>query len=59
LQRLSKRDLVQRMRALVQAVQAERHQRGGLAYEQQALSARILRLETEIVLLQAERSAPK
>jgi len=56
LQRLEKRDLVQRIRTLEQELEAERQRRGGLAYEQQAMRARMLRLETEIVLLQAERS---
>ena len=59
LQRLDKRDLVRRIRALGQELEAERQRRGALAYDQQALRARLLRLETEIILLQAERSHPE
>lgn len=58
LQRFDKRELVQRIRILERELDAERRQRGALAYEQQALSAKLLRLETEIILLQAERSPP-
>jgi hypothetical protein len=54
LQRLDKRDLVQRIRALEHELGAERQRRGALTYDQQALLAKILRLETEIVLLRAE-----
>ncbi len=36
----------------------ERHRRGALAYDQQALLAKVIRLETEIILLQADRSHP-
>ena len=54
LQRLDKRDLVRRVRALEAELQTERQMRGALAYDQQALRARLLRLETEIVLLHAE-----
>jgi hypothetical protein len=56
LQRLDKRDLVRRIRTLEQELEAERQRRGALAYDQQALRARILRLETEIILLQAEQT---
>jgi hypothetical protein len=56
LQRLDKRDLVHRIRALEQELESERQRRGALAYDQQALLARILRLETEIILLQTEQS---
>ena len=59
LQRLDKRDLVRRIRMLEQDLATERQQRGVLAYDQQALRARILRLETEIILLQAEGSHPE
>ena len=59
LQRLDKRDLARRIRALGQELEAERQRRGALAYDQQALRARLLRLETEIILLQAERSHPE
>ncbi len=56
LQRLDKRDLVQRIRALEDELETERQRRAGLAYDQQALLARILRLETDIILMQSERS---
>jgi hypothetical protein len=59
LQRLDKRDLVGRIRALEQELMTERKQRGALAYDQQVLLAKIVRLETEIVLLQTERSHPE
>jgi hypothetical protein len=35
-------------------LQAELQMRGALAHDQQALRARLLRLETDLVLLQAE-----
>jgi hypothetical protein len=57
LQRLDKRDLVRRIRLLEQDLETERQQRGALAYDQQALRAKLLRMETEIILLQAERSS--
>ncbi len=56
LQRLSKRDLVRRIRALEGQLEAELQKRGALAYDQQVLRARLVRLETELVLRQAERS---
>ena len=56
LQRLEKRHLVQRIRTLERELDAERRQRGALAYDQQAARAKLLRLETEIILLQAERA---
>ena len=56
LQRLDKRDLVRRIRTLEQELETERQRRGVLAYDQQALRAKLLRLETEIILIQAERS---
>jgi hypothetical protein len=59
LQGLDKRDLVGRIRTLQQDLATERQQRGALAYDQQTLLARIVRLETEIVLLQAEGSHPE
>jgi len=37
-------------------VEAERQRRAALAYDQQALRAKLLGLETEIILLQAGRS---
>ena len=59
LQGLDKRDLVGRIRTLEQDLRTERQQRGAVAYDQQTLLARIVRLETEIVLLQAEGSHPE
>jgi hypothetical protein len=59
LQGLDKRDLVGRIRTLEQDLAIERQQRGALAYDQQTLLARIVRLETEIILLQAEGSHPE
>jgi hypothetical protein len=55
LQRFGKRDLVRRIRTLEQELEADRQRGAALAYDQQALRARILRLETEIILLQFER----
>jgi hypothetical protein len=55
LQRLDKRDLVRRVRELQNELEAERERRGALAYDQQAMQARILRLETELVIVEAER----
>lgn len=54
LQRADKRDLVQRIRNLERELDTERRQRGALAYDQQALRAKLLRLETELILLKAE-----
>jgi hypothetical protein len=59
LQALDKRALVGRIRTLEQDLATECQQRGALAYDQQTLLARIVRLETEIVLLQAEGSHPE
>ncbi len=59
LQGLDKRDLVGLTRTLEQDLAIERQQRGALAYDQQTLLARIVRLETEIILLQAEGSHPE
>jgi hypothetical protein len=56
LQRLEKRDLVQRIRTLERELDAERRLRGTLAYDEQALRAKLLRVETEIVLIRADRS---
>jgi len=56
LQRLGKRDLVVRIRTLEQELDTERQRRGALAYDQQALRAKMLRLETELILREAERS---
>src|ERR1700737_1801136 len=51
LQRLDKKELVQRIRSAEIELDAERQRRGALAYDQQALLARMIRLETEIILL--------
>jgi hypothetical protein len=59
LQGLEKRDLVGRIRTLEQALAIERQQRGALAYDQQTLLAKIVRLETEIILLKIEESHQK
>jgi hypothetical protein len=59
LQALDKSDLVGRIRTLEQDLAIERQQRGALAYDQQTLLARIIRLEAEIILLQAEGSRPE
>jgi len=59
LQRLDKRDLVRRIRAVEAELNTERQKRGALAYDQQALRARLLRLETEIILLKTEGSHPE
>jgi hypothetical protein len=55
LQRFDKKELVQRIRAAERELDAERQRRGALAYDQQALLAKMIRLETEIILLQAEK----
>jgi hypothetical protein len=52
------KELVQRIRAVVTELDAERQRRSALAYDQQALLAKMIRLETEIILLQAETSRP-
>jgi hypothetical protein len=54
LQRLDKRELVTRIRTLEQELETERQRRGALAYDQQALRAKILRLETELILRQMD-----
>jgi hypothetical protein len=59
LQRLDKRDLVRRIRTLEQDLETERQRRGALAYDQQALRAKLLRLETEIILRQADEAHPE
>jgi len=56
LQRFDKRDLVRRIRTLEQELEVERRRRAALAYDQQTLRAKILRLETDIILVQAEVS---
>src|SRR3989442_8145644 len=59
LQRLDKRDLVGRIRTLEQELTNERQQRGALAYDEQTLLARIVRLEAEIILLKADVTHPE
>ena len=59
LQGFDKGDLVGRIRTLEQELATERQRRGALAYDQQLQLAKILRLETEIILLQAEGSHPE
>jgi hypothetical protein len=59
LQGLDKRDLVRRIRTLECELETERKRRNVLAYDEQVLLAKILRLETEIILLQVEGSRLK
>jgi hypothetical protein len=59
LQRFDKKELVQRIRAVETELDAERQRRSALAYDQQALLAKMIRLETEIILLRAETSQPR
>jgi len=59
LQRFDKKELVQRIRSVEVELENERQKRSALAYDQQALLAKMIRLETEIILLQAERSHPE
>jgi hypothetical protein len=56
LQRFDKKELVQRIRSVEMELAAERQRRSALAYDQQELLAKMIRLETEIILLQAETS---
>jgi hypothetical protein len=58
LQRFDKKELVNRIRSAETELDAERQRRSALAYDQQALLAKMIRLETEIILLQAEKSHP-
>ena len=59
LQRFDKKELVKRIRSLEQDLDTERQRRSALAYDQQTLLAKMIRLETEMVLLKAERSQPE
>jgi len=59
LQRFDKKELIQRIRSLETDLDVERRRRSALAYDQQALLAKMIRLETEIVLLKAERGQPE
>jgi hypothetical protein len=54
LQRLEKRELVRRVRDLELELRSEREQRGRLGYDEQLLRAKILRLDTEIILLRSD-----
>jgi hypothetical protein len=56
LQRFDKRELVRRIREIEAQLGTERQRQSALAYDQQVLLAKILRLETEIILLQAAQS---
>jgi hypothetical protein len=49
---------VQRIRSVEVELVAERQRCSTLAYDQQRLLAKMIRLETEIVLVQAEKSHP-
>jgi hypothetical protein len=51
---MEKRELVRRVRDLELEVRSEREQRGRLGHDEQELRAKILRLETEIVLLRSD-----
>ena len=53
-----KKELVRRVRSLEHELEAERQRHAGLAYDKQILLARLLRLETENVLLRAEQRQP-
>jgi hypothetical protein len=55
LERLEKRKLVQRVRGLEEELAVERKHRATQAYDEQTLLARIVRLETEIILLRNDR----
>lgn len=59
LQRFDKKDLIQRIRSLETDLDVERQRRAALAYDQQALLAKMIHLETEIILLKAERLQPE
>jgi hypothetical protein len=52
----SKKELVRRVRSLEVALEAERQRQAAVAYDKQALLARLLRLETDNVLLRAEQT---
>jgi len=56
LQRFDKQELVLRIRSLEMDLDTERQRRSALAYDQQTLLAKMIRLETEIILLRAEKS---
>jgi hypothetical protein len=52
----SKKELVRRIRSLEVTLEAERQRHASLAYDKQALLARLLRTETDNVLLRAEQT---
>jgi hypothetical protein len=52
----SKKELVRGIRSLEVAFEAERQRHAALAYDKQALLARLLRTETDNVLLRAEQT---
>jgi hypothetical protein len=54
----SKKELVRRIRSLEQDLLAERQRHAALAYDKQTLLARLLRIETENVLLRVEATPP-
>jgi hypothetical protein len=49
-----KKELVRRIRSREHELEAERQQHAALAYDKQSLLARLLRVETDNVLLRAE-----
>jgi hypothetical protein len=53
---LDKKELARRVRSLELELQTERQRCGALAYDQQTVLAKVLRLETEIILLQSNGS---
>src|SRR2546421_8375235 len=58
LQRFDKKELVHRIRSVEIELEAERQLRSALAYDQQTLLGKMIRLETEIILLQTEKAHP-
>ena len=56
LQRFDKKELVQRIHSVEAELEVERRKRSSLAYDQQALLAKLICLETEIILLKTERN---
>ena len=58
LQRFDKKELVVRIRSIEIELEAERQRRSALAYDQQTLLGKMIRLETEIILLRSEKTHP-
>jgi len=54
----SKKELVRRVRSLELELEAERRRHAALAYDKQALLARVLRTEADNALLRAEQTRP-